>query len=363
MAEYISFQPRDFFSTKLYTGTGAELANTGVGFQPDLVWIKERSGTEAPHLSTSVQGATYYLQSNTVGAQGTDAQGLKSFDADGYTLGNANYWNWTAKTFVGWSWKGGTSSGIATNGSTTITPSAYSFNQTSGFSVIKYSGNNTSGAKVAHGLGAVPEMIIVKTTNTANDWNIYHKGVDIVVPISAPEDYYMTFTSGARTNDSSRWNDTAPDAVNFTLGNAAAVNGSSNTMVAYCFAPKNGYSRFGKYWGNGQTETASTFIYTGFKPNFVMVKKSNLTEAWQMTDIVRDNTVSGIGNSGGARLQAQSSSTENTNATWALINKYSNGFQPNHSDGVINGSGDEYIYMAFAEFPLVSSNDVPVVAR
>ena len=359
MAEYIGFQPSDFFSTKLYTGTAAELAITGVGFQPDMTWIKSRSIVKNHYLYDTARGATKNLAVNDTDAEGTTAEGLKSWQSDGFTLGTSGGENTSSATYVSWNWKGGTTSGITTDGSTTITPSAYSFSATSGISIVKYSGNNTSGAKVAHGLGAVPEMIIVKTTNTANEWNIYHKGV----AATSPEDYYMTFTTGARTDDSSRWNDTAPDAVNFTLGNAAAVNGSSNTMVAYCFAPKNGYSKFGKYWGNGQTETASTFIYTGFKPNFVMVKKSNLTQEWQMTDSVRDDTVSGIGNGGGARLLAQSNAAESTNSTWALINKYSNGFQLNHSDGVVNGSGDEYIYMAFAEFPIVSSNDVPTVAR
>ena len=178
MAAYISFQPSDFFNTKLYTGTGASLAITGVGFQPDFVWAKNRDATDNHTLFDSPRGVTEYLGSNTTSAEATGADSLNSFDSDGFTLGTWGDINGSGEDYVSWNWKGGTTSGITTDGSTTITPSAYSFSATAGISIVQYSGNNTSGAKVAHGLGAAPGMIIVKTTNTPNSWNIYHKGVD-----------------------------------------------------------------------------------------------------------------------------------------------------------------------------------------
>ena len=189
MAEYISFQPSDFFNTKLYTGTGSSNAITGVGFQPDATWIKGRNTTYNHVFTDAVRGVTEELYPNTTGAEVTNAQGLTAFGSDGFTVGTDAGYNGNTNTYVSWNWKAGTTTGIATNGSTTITPSAYSFNQTSGFSIVQYTGNSTSGAKVAHGLGAVPEMIIVKTTNTSNEWNIYHKGMDA----TAPEDYYLIF--------------------------------------------------------------------------------------------------------------------------------------------------------------------------
>ena len=143
-------------NTLLYTGTGAELANTGVGFQPDFCWIKERTGTEAPSISDSVRGATYYTQPNTTGAQGTDAQGLKSFDSDGFTVGTSDQFNTNTETYIGWNWKAGTTSGL-TGG--TITPTAYSFNTTSKFSIIQYEGTGVTGT-IPHGLGVAPRFII-----------------------------------------------------------------------------------------------------------------------------------------------------------------------------------------------------------
>ena len=349
MAAYISFQPSDFFNPKLYTGTGAELAITGVGFQPDLIWNKERSGTEGQNWTDAARGVTKYVMSNNTDGESTNVQSVKSFDSDGFTLGTFDGMNTNTETYVSWNWKGGTTSGITTDGSTTITPSAYSFSATSGISIVQYSGNNTSGAKVAHGLGAAPGMIIVKTTNTPNSWNIYHKGVDA----TAPEDYYMTFATDARTDDSSRWNDTAPDSVNFTLGNAAAVNGSSNTMIAYCFANKKGYSKMGVYYGNGNAN--GTFVYTGFRPSFFMIKKTNATSDWYLWDNKR------LGyNVTNYSLSPNANFAKNTTVAVDLV---SNGAKLRSLHTEQNGSGSTYVYAAFAEFPFVSSNSKAGTAR
>jgi hypothetical protein len=354
MAEYISFQPSDYFSTKLYTGnyTGgsSEQVFTNTGFGPDLVWIKGRNTTEKHIWTDTVRGATKTLSSSTTSAESTDPQYLKAFSSTGFTVGASNETNENTKLFVDWNWKAGTTTGIATDGSTTITPSAYSFNQTSGFSIVQYTGNSTSGAKVAHGLGAVPEMIIVKTTNTSNEWNIYHKGMDG----TAPEDYYLIFGTDTRADDSSRWNDTAPDSVNFTLGNAAAVNGSANTMVAYCFAPKKGYSNFGSYVANNNSD--GPFIYTGFRPNLVFMKNYvNGAWSWQLLDCRREGY-----NSSNDQIYPNTSAAEGSDGYGDL---FSNGFKITTGNAGINDSGATFIYAAFAEFPIVSSNDVPTVAR
>ena len=186
MAAYISFQPSDFFNSVLHTGNGSELAVSGVGFQPDFTWIKNRTNVDYHVLTDSVRGATKYVRSNDTTIETTDAQGLKSFDSDGYTLGTQNQVNEVSANFVGWNWKAGTTSGIATNGSTTITPSSYSFNQTAGFSILIYTGNITSGAKLAHGLGATPDFVMIKSLAATKDWGVYNKGMNSYVD---PEDY------------------------------------------------------------------------------------------------------------------------------------------------------------------------------
>ena len=350
MAEYISFQPKDYYSTVLYTGTGATRTVTGVGFQPDFTWIKQRDGTYYQQLYDSARGAGYHLASNDTAAQSAlDTAGLSAWTADGFTVNTRAQVNYNTGTFTSWNWKGGTTSGITTDGSTTITPSAYSFSATSGISIVQYSGNNTSGAKVAHGLGAAPGMIIVKTINTANSWNIYQQAVDA----TAPEDYYMTFGTDARTDDSSRWNDTAPDSVNFTLGNAAAVNGSSNTMIAYCFANKTGYSKIGSYVGNGVAD--GTFVYTGFRPAFLMIKRYDGVASWYVYDDKR----LGYNVDNNANRPDADWATDTTD----VLDLVSNGFKLRNSGSSWNGSLDDYVYAAFAEFPIVSSNDVPGVAR
>ena len=354
---YISFQPKDYYSTVLYTGTGATRTVTGVGFQPDFTWIKQRDGTYYQQLYDSARGAGYHLASNDTAAQSAlDTAGLSAWTADGFTVNTRAQVNYNTGTFTSWNWKGGTTSGITTDGSTTITPSAYSFSATSGISIVQYSGNNTSGAKVAHGLGAAPGMIIVKTINTANSWNIYQQAVDA----TAPEDYYMTFGTDARTDDSSRWNDTAPDSVNFTLGNAAAVNGSSNTMIAYCFAEKKGFSKFGIYTGNSNAD--GTFIYTGFRPAYFLIKSTtNAGEPWLVwNNKTEGSNAAGSATTGNNRLTVSSTAAEDSTNELDIV---SNGIKIRNASGHVNSSSQTYMYMAFAEFPFVSSNSKATVAR
>ena len=337
-----------FFKTLLYTGTGSSNAITGVGFQPDFTWIKNRDATDFHVLTDAVRGATKYIKSNDTTAETTNAESLKTFDSDGFTVGTMNEVNTNTEDFVSWNWKMGTTSGIATNGSTTITPSSYSFNATSGQSVLAYTGNVTAGAKLAHGLGAVPKMVIIKNYNSGSEgWSVYHTGL-------GNTHYIKLNTTAASVDNVNRWNDTTPDAVNITLGDDPSVNGST-TMVAYVFADVKGYSKFGSYTGNASA-TNGPFIYTGFRPAWILIKRIDSTIAdWIMVDNKR------IGFNESNYGFVPNEPTAETTGPWADI--LSNGFKIRTTSTNVSNSGTDYIYAVFAESPIVSSNDVPVTAR
>ena len=340
---YISFQPSDYFNTKLYTGNGSTNAITGVGFQPDWVWIKRRDGTNTHNLFDAVRGATKALESNETLAEQTLSTALTAFDSDGFTLGSGGDVNGSSASQVSWNWKANGSGSANTDGSTSSTVSA---NQTAGFSIVKYT-NPSSGSPftVGHGLGAAPKMIIIKNLSSAQTWGVYHASVGF--------GKYL------------RLDDTAAEAsANLVTATSATTfsayqdhHSTGNELIAYCFAEKTGYSKFGSYVGNGNAD--GPFVYTGFKPAFVLQKRSSATESWQITDHARDANVS----PNFARLVPNSNVAESTNTTWAKIEKFSNGFKIGGTDTVSNGSGSTYIYMAFAEHPLVSSNDIPATAR
>ena len=352
---YISFQPSDFFKTVIWTGTQAEHAITGVGFSSDFTWIKARSDVLGHYLFDTVRGATYAVASNSSEVQFSDAQYLKSWQSDGFTLGTNSAINGTGDDVVGWNWKGGTTSGIATNGSTTITPSTYSFSADAGISILKYTGNDTAGAKVAHGLGAVPKAIIIKSTASTNSWNVYH------VYNGATKYMILDSTESVNTN-TNRWNDTEPDSVNFTLGSTGATNGSGgdSPFMAYCFAEKKGFSSFGGFQGNASTD--GPFCYTGFRPAYVMIKNTSAAEAWNIWDNKR-NTPVGSKNAAYTVLEANSSAAETNGSTGQVIDMLSNGFKVRTTSTEVNASNQDMVYFAFAEFPLVSSNSKIGTAR
>ena len=349
----------DYFNTKLYTGNGsAGHAITGVGFQPDWVWIKNRDSATEHSIFDAVRGATYRLASNNTDAQSAQAAELTAFGSDGFTTGNAGGTNGSGNGIVAWNWKANGQGSSNTDGS--INTTYTSANTTAGFSISQYTGTS-SAATIGHGLGAKPAMIIAKRlTGSAEAWVVYHQSLG---GGTTPQDKYLHLnTTDAEGDSAAMWNDTAPTSSVFSVGTSTSTNQAGGTFVAYCFAGKQGFSKFGSYTGNGNASDPP-FIYTGFKPNFVMVKKYNGTQSWVMTDLVRDNAVGGGGNGIGARLQAQSSAAEDSNDTWAAINKFSNGFQPIYNDDVTNGSGSTYMFMAFAAAPLVGSNDIPANAR
>ena len=344
----------DYFNTKIYTGNGsAGHAITGVGFQPDWVWIKTRADVNNHTIFDAVRGVTKRIRSNQTNAESTSS-GVTSFDSDGFTVGSDSAGN--SGTMVSWNWKANGAGSSNTDG--TINTTATSVNTTAGFSISTYSGTG-SAATIGHGLGAVPQVMIVKNTYQSESWIVYHQSLGG----GTPQDKYLHLnTTDAEGDSAAMWNDTAPTSSVFSVGTSTSTNQAGGTFVAYCFAGKQGFSKFGSYTGNGNASDPP-FIYTGFKPNFVMVKKYNGTQSWVMTDLVRDNAVGGGGNGIGARLQAQSSAAEDSNDTWAAINKFSNGFQPMYNDDVTNGSGSTYIFMAFAAAPLVGTNNIPANAR
>ena len=346
--------PTAYFQTKIYSGSSSSQALTFDGnsdMQPDWLWLKRRSAGGNHFAYDSVRGANRSLVPNDTDAEDTSGEStsyLTSFDSDGFTVaGGYNNTNNSGSTYVGWGWKAGTSSGITTTNST-ITPAGYSFNQTAGFSIIKYPGNGTNDAKCPHGLGVAPQMIFIKDLDNSADWECYNEfnGNGKV--------FHLNKTNGADAT-SARWRNTSPDAVNWTMGSTTAVNGSGRNYVAYCFAGKQGYSKFGSYTGNGNAD--GTFIYTGFLPSFVMVKQTNASgEGWH----ILDNKRSGV-NGDMERLLANSSNAESNYA--GNLDLLSNGFKTRINDAGVNGSGASYIYMAYAENPLVTSTGVPATAR
>ena len=338
-------KPTDYFEAKLYTGNESNLNITGLDFAPNLVWIKDRTTDHSNCWYDSVRGVQKRLQSNNTEAEGTDANGVTAFNSDGFTIGNSSSVNQNNDSFVSWNWKAGTSVSGTTSGSGTGKAYTGSVSTDAGFSIIKYLGNGTAGHTIPHHLGAVPKFIIVKQTiGGAENWFNYH------VSLGNTKDIHLNQTNAAATADS--WNDTTPTSSVFSISDQSAVNGNGNTHVAYCFAEKQGYSKFGSYTGNGNAD--GTFVYTGFKPAFLMVKRSSATEDWEILDNKR------LGyNGANKQVRPNTNAAENDYAPTDFV---SNGFKFRSANASINGSGT-YIFMAFAENPFVTSTGIPTTAR
>ena len=344
---YITFQPSDYFNTKLYTGNGSTNAITGVGFQPDWVWIKRRDGTNTHNLFDAVRGATKGLESNEALAEQTLSTALTSFDSDGFTLGSGGDVNGSSASQVSWNWKANGQGSSNTDG--TINTTYTSVNTTAGFSISKYVGTGSNGT-IGHGLGAVPKWIVVKNLDTSDSWNVYHTDMGNGKRL-------LLDTNGAANTNSTPWNDTSPTSSLFSVGTNTGTNKSGSNLIAYAFAEKKGFSRFGYYKGNGDLN--GPFIYTGFKPGFVIIKNYYRTgEHWFIHDTKRQTF-----NVNNKYLLANESSAEATSNSHA-IDILSNGFKTRTTNESTNYStSDTYIYMAFAEEPLVSSNNIPATAR
>ena len=335
-------KPSDYFNTVLYTGTGSENSKTGIGFQPDWVWIKSRSDAYEHKTYDSIRGATKEFKTNNTNAEGTDAQGLKSFDSDGFTLGTTLGVNGSSKTYASWNWLASNTTSSNTDGDITSTVSA---NTTSGFSIVSYTGTG-SNATVGHGLGVTPSMYIVKNRSDNDSWGVYHKS------LGATQFLRLQGTDASATS-SVWWNDTEPTSSVFSVGTAVATNASGENLIAYCFAEKKGFSKSGSWTGNASAD--GTFIYTGFKPAMIFHKRTDSTGDWRIWDNKRSNF-----NLVNKILYPSASASEGTETFGDFL---SNGFKIRTSGTDYNASGGTYIYMAFAENPLVGTNNIPATAR
>jgi len=345
-------KPSLHFNTKLFTGNGGTQSITGVGFQPDMVLTTSRSNGYNNGLFDAVRGTQKQIITNGTDVETTLTTGLNSFDSDGFTFNGASY-NTNTYTFVAWNWKAGGGAGSA-NTDGTINTTSTSVNTTAGFSISKYTGNETVGATVGHGLGAVPKVIMIKKLSQTDDWFCYFESVGATKKISLN-------TTAAPASASSYWNNTAPTSSVFTLGNNGANNANGQTHIAYCFAEKKGYSKFGSYTGNGNND--GTFVYTGFKPSFVLIKRTDSTTNWQLIDNKRSNQ-------GGFNIIDEVLAPNVTDAEYDdgsnwFADFLSNGFKLRNGGGAANNSGSPHLYMAFAAEPLVANvgNSIPATAR
>jgi hypothetical protein len=317
-------QAGKYFDVVLYTGTGSSLGVTGVGFQPDFVWIKGRSGATDHALYDVNRGVQKQIESNTNGAQTTETTGLTAFNTDGFTVGALAQLNTSTATYVGWNWKGGGTGVTNTAGSVTSTVSA---NTTAGFSVVTCSPSG-SAFTVGHGLGVAPKMIISKLYETANAPLVYHS--------SLGSDKYLILSSTVGEQTSATiWQNTAPTST------VLSFTATSDKALFYCFAEVQGYSRFGSYTGNGSSD--GPFIFTNFRPRYVMIKASGATGGWMLWDAVR-NTF----NVEDKLLYADLSNAE---STYTGLDFLSNGFKIRNTSNDFNNSGITFVFAAFAENP------------
>ena len=346
--------PELYFQIKLYTGNGSSRSITFDGdedMQPDWSWFKARSEAYNHALFDSVRGTTKLIRSNQNTAEETHSTTLTAFNSDGFSLGGGDaFTNANTVTYASWHWKAGTSfSNDASATSVGSIDSAGSISTTAGFSIIQFSGTGSQGT-VAHGLNAVPHVIFFKRLDTTGAWASYHK------PIGATK-YLRLDTNSAEITASDEFNDTDPTSTVFTVDTDGGVNASgTDNMIAYCFSPIKGYSKFGSYTGNGNAD--GTFVYTGFKPAWILTKCTDTARNWN----IRDNKVNPF-NVTEAFLEANGSTAEQTDPGYSSIDILSNGFKHRGVGGDTNVSGDGYIFMAFAESPFVNSNGIPNNAR
>jgi hypothetical protein len=335
-----STQANKYFDATLYTGTGSSLSITNSNsMQPDFVWIKSRSGATDHGLYDAVRGVQLQLESNNTGAETTETTGLTAFNSNGFTVGALAQLNTNTATYVAWQWRASNATGVSnTSGSITSTVSA---NTTAGFSIVTYTGTGAL-ATVGHGLGVAPSWVIIKKRSSATNSNW------VIGNSASGWTGQLYFDTGAFSTNSGSFNNTAPTSSVFTINTDSTVNASTATYVAYCFAQVSGYSAFGSYTGNGSTD--GPFIFTGFRPRWVMVKKSSSTGNWLIFDTARSTF----------NVQDDALFPNLANAETASTNYnndfVSNGFKVRTLDGSWNDSGVTYIYAAFAESPFKYAN-------
>ena len=346
--------PGLYFNTVLYTGNGqAGNAISGVGFSPDMVWIKERNSTSSNTISDTIRGIKVRFNPDLSNAEETLQNLMTSFDSDGFTNGADNGVNETNKTYVAWNWLTGTSfTNDASSTSIGSIDSVGSVNTDAGFSIVSYTGTG-SAATIAHGLGAKPQVIFTKSRDTAQNWLVQHK---YSIGSDGWTDSLVLNLNNAADDDASYWNDTEPTSTVFSVGSSALSNKSSDAMIAYCFAEKKGYSKFGSYTGNNNAN--GTFVYLGFKPAFVMTKMTSGAKSWQIYDNKRfpSNPINAY-----LTLVADGNAADSYGTVYP-IDFLSNGIKFRTDTSEVNGTED-HIFMAFAEQPFVTSKGVPATAK
>ena len=352
--------PSAYFTTTLYTGNATarsitNSANAG-DFQPDWLWIKVRNNANNHRLFDSSRGANLDLVSNLNQADSDSADRCTDFDSNGFSLGVNGEVNSNTHNIVAWQWKanGGTTASN-TDGSITTTVQA---NTTAGFSIVTWTGNATNGATIGHGLGGTPEWVYIKNRATAVNWAMGHKSFMGANAENIRSDGAAAL-GDAGDAAGSHFSRTAPSSTVITLGSGGDGNYSTDTNraeahIAYCFRSIQGYSKIGKYTGNGNAN--GTFVYTGFKPAYVMVKRTNGTGSW----VIHDSARAGFSNPTDEYVYGQATNVEATDIPHDFL---SNGFKMRATLDDSNGSGSTYIYMAFADSPFVSSKGVPTTAR
>ena len=348
--------PSAHFQTVLWTGNSTDnrsITNDGNSdLQPDWVWIKNRNSSQNHYAYDSTRGVNVQLLPHDTPAESTVADRLQAFESDGFQVGASSEVNYNNYTYVGWQWKanGGTTTTNSAGANGADHESVYQADDTAGFSIVTYTSDNQSGDTIIkHGLSTAPTFMIHKARNADALWWVYHKDLT--------NDGYVQLDDTTSNQDGSTnvWRNTAPTSTVFKVGldSIAAANG--RTMVAYCFAPIQGYSKFGSYTGNGSED--GPFVYLGFKPQWILFKNTGAAEEWVLQDTTRNpnNPVT-------KNIRVDSSIAE-ADASSIDIDFLSNGFKNRSDQAQVNSSGVTYIYMAFAEHPFVSSKGVPTTAR
>ena len=348
--------PSAHFQALIYTGnaTSRSLTNGGNSdLQPDLVWTKKRNEAQNHCVFDSSRGVSKIIFPDGDDAEASSPSVLTAFNSDGFSLSADALGNDNTDTYVAWQWKangGTTTTNDASSTSVGTIDSVYQANTTAGFSIITWTGTGSAGT-IAHGLGATPSVMIVKnrSKSAGESWMVYHHK-----NTSAPEtDHLQLNTNNATSDNDVAWNDTAPTSTVFTVKNDDSTNDSGETFVGYFFKEIQGYSKFGSYTGNGNAD--GPFVYLGFKPKYFLLKNTAASQHWYVFDTARDTY-----NPSNSAMQVSGNAAQETGYDMDFV---SNGFKIRHADNAWNGSGNVFVYMAFAEHPFVSSGGVPCTAR
>ena len=364
--------PEDYFQANIWTGNGTSQSISTYEFSPDWVWIKERSSTSSHMVYDTIRGTDVFIQTNSTVANTSSTVNLTSFDSNGFSLGDGGSTNQSSQTYVGWAWLAGgtptatnseaagaapTSGSVMINGSAstaslagTIAAKKISANTEAGFSIVQYEGTG-SNATIAHALSSAPEWVIHKRIETdGTNWAIFHTSI-------ANTKHMVLNTTAKETTSTSMFNSTSPTSTVISVGTSSHTNSSSKDYIAYCFHSVKGYSRFGSYTGNGSG--SGIVVYTGFRPAFVIVKRSSGTSdasGWFLADNARSplNLVD-------EKLAANTSQEENDSSLIGAsgandFDFLANGFKLRASNAGTNSDGQTYIYMAFAEIPFKYAN-------